>query len=383
MRCAFNMIWGGPLRFIAWTFGLLLFLAAILWWTGTARAVALQPSRPLDNAECLGCHAQPNMILRVGINNILITVDPQKFQDSIHGQNGLLCADCHPDISAYPHPDSYSQTNRREFQFALYETTQKACANCHAGQVSDAASGVHQQTLHAGNHNAAFCADCHYPHYVDPEIDLQRAQIPDVCARCHSEIAALYKKSVHGAALTGEGNPDAPTCVSCHGNHKIVDPRTVEFRNAIPPCARSCHTSKEIMEKYGLSTNVMQTYVADYHGTTVTLFEQTSPNLPTNKPVCTDCHGVHNISSTKDPVSGIGLKQNLLPKCQRCHPDANENFPDAWMSHYNASPAKYPLVFFVNLFYWIMIPGVIGGMLFFVATDIIRRAIDHWKGAWR
>ncbi len=53
------MIWGGPLRFIAWTFGLLLFLAAILWWTGTARAVALQPSRPLDNAECLGCHAQP------------------------------------------------------------------------------------------------------------------------------------------------------------------------------------------------------------------------------------------------------------------------------------------------------------------------------------
>lgn len=379
MRPAFNMTPGGARRFTAWTFGLLLFLAAILWSVGQAKASAVQPSRPLDNAECLNCHGQPGMILRVGINNIMISVDPQKFNDSIHGKNGLLCVDCHPDITAYPHP-VYSQTNRREFQFALYESTRQACAKCHAEQAADAMSGVHQQTLEAGNHNAAFCSDCHYPHYIDPETDLQRTKIPDVCARCHSEIAETYKKSVHGAALMGENNPDVPNCISCHGNHKIVDPRTTEFRNTVPLLCASCHTNKDIMEKYGISTNVMQTYVSDYHGTTVTLFEQTSPNLPTNKPVCTDCHGVHDISVPDNPDTGIALKQNLLPKCQRCHPDANANFPDAWMSHYNASPTKYPLVFFVNLFYWIMIPGVVGGMLFFVATDILRRAINRWKG---
>ena len=30
------------------------------------------------------------------------------------------------------------------------------------------------------------------------------------------------------------------------------------------------------MAKYGLNTNVLNTYVADFHGTTVTLFEQSS-----------------------------------------------------------------------------------------------------------
>ena len=34
------------------------------------------------------------------------------------------------------------------------------------------------------------------------------------------------------------------------------------------------------MGKYGISTQVLNTYVADFHGTTVTLFEQVSPNTP-------------------------------------------------------------------------------------------------------
>ena len=33
-----------------------------------------------------------------------------------------------------------------------------------------------------------------------------------------------------------------------------------------------------IMDKYGISTQVLNTYVADFHGTTVTLFEKQSPD---------------------------------------------------------------------------------------------------------
>ncbi|MEW5940501.1 MAG: cytochrome c3 family protein [Chloroflexota bacterium] len=332
-----------------------------------------------DNSQCLSCHSQPNKILRIGINTILLTMDAAKFKESIHGQNQLACTDCHVDISEFPHPD-YSATNRREFQFALYESTRQGCVKCHEGQTNDAMTGVHEQTLEIGNHNAALCADCHNPHYVEPAADLNREEIPDVCARCHSEIAATYKKSVHGEALLAESNPDVPNCVSCHGNHAIKDPRTVEFRNNTPLLCAQCHTNPDIMDKYEISTDVLDTYVSDYHGTTVALFEQTSPDLPTNKPVCTDCHGIHDISKPDDPQTGIGLKENLLVKCQRCHPGASANFPDAWMSHYIPSPDKYPLVFFVTLFYQLMIPGVIGGMLIFVASDIIRRLVNRWKG---
>jgi hypothetical protein len=82
-----------------------------------------------------------------------------------------------------------------------------------------------------------------------------------------------------------------------------------------------------------------------------------------------------------DPAAGVAIKQNLLLKCQRCHPDVStDNFTNAWMSHYVPSPQEETLVYYVNLFYKIFIPGVLGGMLFFVITDIYRRVINRRKG---
>jgi hypothetical protein len=75
------------------------------------------------------------------------------------------------------------------------------------------------------------------------------------------------------------------------------------------------------------------------------------------------------------------MKANLLTACQRCHPDATANFPDAWMSHYIPSPTHYPIVYYVNLFYKIFIPTVIGGMAIYVVSDIVRRLIERRRGA--
>jgi hypothetical protein len=131
-----------------------------------------------------------------------------------------------------------------------------------------------------------------------------------------------------------------------------------------------------MMAQYGLHTNVLSTYVADFHGTTVKMFEENFPDQPTNKPVCTDCHGVHDIIRVADPNAGIAFKKNLLVKCQQCHPDATTaSFTDSWLSHYEPSPQVFPLVFFVNLFYTIFIPLVLGGMILFVLTDVYRRFI--------
>ena len=69
-----------------------------------------------------------------------------------------------------------------------------------------------------------------------------------------------------------------------------------------------------------------------------------------------------------------------MAACRKCHPDATLNFPDAWMSHYIPSPTKYPIVYYVNLFYKIFIPTVIGGMLIYVSSDIVRRLIERRKG---
>jgi hypothetical protein len=125
------------------------------------------------------------------------------------------------------------------------------------------------------------------------------------------------------------------------------------------------------MAQYDISTDIFDTYVADFHGTTVTLFEHQDPNLETNKAVCYDCHGVHNIKRPDDPDAGI--KVNLLETCRQCHPDASENFPDAWTSHFKPSLEHNPMVFLVDTFYAIFLPLTLAFFGFLIATDIYRR----------
>jgi hypothetical protein len=123
---------------------------------------------------------------------------------------------------------------------------------------------------------------------------------------------------------------------------------------------------------------VFDTYVADFHGTTVTLFEKQSPDAPSNKAVCYDCHGVHDIRATDDPEAAV-IKENLLKTCQKCHPDATTNFPASWTSHFQPTFEQQPLVASVNLFYLILIPGTIGFMLLIVATDAGRTILGRGK----
>jgi hypothetical protein len=133
-----------------------------------------------------------------------------------------------------------------------------------------------------------------------------------------------------------------------------------------------------MMSKYNISTNVFQTYVADFHGTTVTLFKRESPDLPTNKPVCYDCHGVHNMKNPSDPASQV-YRENLLQTCQKCHPDATQNFSASWLSHYEPDVNKYPLVYFVDLFYKIFIPAILGFMGLYVVIDAGGRVVRRLR----
>lgn len=363
----------------------------VLLGTALARsALAAPEARPAEQDKpsddyCIGCHTQQGLSRPLGDGSMLpLTISGERFRESVHAQEDVACVDCHTNIEKFPHP-AFTAESRRAVTLGLYS----ACERCHSEQYQNVQDSVHQAAMAAGNENAAVCTDCHNPHEQSRLTDTRtgallpaaRLGIPQTCARCHSQIYDTYKSSVHGAALTGEGNLDVPTCIDCHGVHNIQNPTTARFRNATPLLCAKCHTNQALMSKYGISTDVLNTYVADFHGTTVTLFEQVSPDTPTNKPVCTDCHGVHDISMVDDPATGIAIKANLLVKCQRCHPNVTTaTFTDAWMSHYVASPTHFPLVYYVNLFYKIFIPTVIGGMLLFVLSDIVRRRLDAGKG---
>jgi len=344
-----------------------------LMGAGTALAEG-PPPQPGDNGACLACHSNPELSYELPSGEAWsLHVDETVFQASVHGQQGLACTACHAEIDGYPHP-ALPVNSIRAYQLEQY----KVCAQCHNQVYERSLDSIHAQEIAAGNWNAAICTDCHGAHDTSPP-DRPRTRIPRTCSKCHAAIDGEYLESVHGHALTDDSNPDVPTCIDCHGVHNQEDPRTAQFRLNSPDLCATCHADEVLMGKYDISTNVFDTYVADFHGTTVTLFERQSPDLPTNKPVCYDCHGVHNMKRTEDPESQV-FHENLLRTCQKCHPDATENFPTSWLSHYEPDIEKYPLVYFVDLFYKILIPSVLGFMGVYVVIDAGGHVVRRLRG---
>lgn len=335
-----------------------------------------------NNAKCLVCHDQPDQYLELPSWVVVsITISPEHYGNGIH--SGVSCQVCHANIVEYPHPALESQTAR---EYTLQY--QGLCERCHTVQAEELKDSAHTKVFEAGNLNAPYCADCHDPH-ADTAFkknedgtlaSSEHARVANTCASCHNSIFEEYAQSVHGAGVFVEKNPDVPSCTDCHGVHTITGPSgEPTFRLTSPNICAKCHTDEAIMSKYGISTNVMETYVADFHGTTVTIFEKTDPDQQTNMPVCYDCHGIHNIKRTDDPEKGVQVKENLLVTCQRCHPDATTNFPDSWLSHYIPSPTKWALVYYVDLAYKILIPLVLGAMALFILTDIYRKVFRKQK----
>ena len=350
---------------------LVIVLVSLCWKSGDSPVLAQEPAQ--ENELCFTCHTNPDLAIEFPDGTSLNAhVSRETYNNSVHGQEGMTCGGCHPDHRDYPHAE-VKDPHSRTYTLALNET----CLECHPDQAERVQDSIHTRFFNEGKTETAVCVDCHGAHGT-VSLSKARIDIAVTCRKCHSDIYDEYSQSAHYKALVEEGNTDVPTCVDCHGVHSIEDPTTARFRLMSPNLCGGCHADKELMGKYDVSTDVFETYVADFHGSTVTLFEKQSPDAPTNKAVCYDCHGAHAIRAVDDPESSV-IKENLLVTCQKCHPDATANFPDSWTSHYQPTFDKQPLVSAVNWFYRIVIPATIGFMGLYVVIDGSRRIRNKFR----
>lgn len=114
------------------------------------------------------------------------------------------------------------------------------------------------------------------------------------CLACHDNINIQeYNSSVHGSNL----------CTSCHNDiHEIPHPEklaNVSWSNVPSTCGR-CHN------------DVLKTYLRSVHGSSATAGKKDAP-------VCTDCHGEHNIRSHNDPKSSVYATVIAEKTCGQCH----------------------------------------------------------------
>ncbi len=317
-----------------------------------------------EETYCLKCHGYSMTLTFRNGETLSGTVNISSLQASVH--NKLSCSDCHYGFSSEDHPKRNFST-RRNYTLASSET----CRRCHFDKYTKTMESIHYTMLSQGNLSAPICIDCHGAHGIS---HTQRTSIAKRCQRCHAGIYDIYAKSVHGKALLNESNQDVPVCADCHTAHTIEDPRTLNYQERVPDMCSKCHANKAVVGKYGLSTAVVDTYLSDFHGVTLKFYRLQKGVL--NKParpmaVCTDCHGTHNINSTTGP-DAMTVKTNLVKRCQKCHAAAPKNFPDSWLSHYEPSFTRAPLVFFITLAYKIFIPVLVTGLVLQILLHIWR-----------
>jgi hypothetical protein len=205
------------------------------------------------------------------------------------------------------------------------------------------------------------CAGCHGgdPTTDDEELSMSpeagfigvpsRAEIPQFCGRCHSDIdfmrqfqpriatdqEAQYFTSVHGQRLR-DGDLKVAECASCHTAHGILsakDTRSTVHALNVPATCQRCHSDASYMGGYGIPTTQHDDFARGVHG--VALLE----NQDTGSPACNDCHGNHGavppgIASVRQVCGqchvnnvqyftasrmGEAFEEEELHGCEECH----------------------------------------------------------------
>lgn len=210
------------------------------------------------------------------------------------------------------------------------DAPENMCISCHLAQ-----EGILKQVALDWQNSAhalagIMCQDCHGGNPNDASLAMEPSQgfkkkpekdkIPQFCARCHSDSVRMrshnlrtdqfekYSGSVHGKKLIEGKDLEAPSCVSCHGQHeirKVDDPlSSVNRKNIVNTCAK-CHTDKKIMDKRHIPVNQYELYKGSLHGRRY--FERGDTAVPT----CINCHSNHGIQKPQ--------QMSVRFVCAECH----------------------------------------------------------------
>lgn len=210
------------------------------------------------NDDCLACHEDKDLYAQRDGKKVSLFVSAELYKKSVH--SGAECTDCHENYSADDMPHSKTKTPVN-------------CKGCHSDL-----KGI-ETSVHAD----AKCADCHSKHNIKPAKEFAKEQ-SSTCTGCHNtKTFQGYKTSLHAKNNIG--------CDGCHSGGHQTHKITKQESEAV---CKKCHNQS-------------------HKG-----FDNTVHNSVLNKnnkkaPSCIDCHGSHQLLSTKISIES--------ESCLKCHLD--------------------------------------------------------------
>jgi len=286
-----------------------------------------------DVDDCLACHEDQELTMDKNGKKISLYVNPNAYKKSVHGNSD--CIDCHSNYN----PDNIPHTSG---------STTVNCSNCHDANKS----------LQNNVHKNVKCYDCHSKHYTKPAKDyakdqtkncikchsnsnirafensihgkrnvkceschkgghasknISKNEIENSCGSCHQSHKIAFDNSIHRTVLK-EGSKSAPTCVDCHGAHKIISSKmSVESQSCL-----KCHLDEKLFpgDKEG-SAKFVTEYKTSIHSS-IQKDGKTAAG-------CSDCHGNHMIEKAADPRSSLN-REKMFETCSKCHSEVVEMF---------------------------------------------------------
>lgn len=322
-----------------------------------------QNSYSQSSEECLICHSDPELEMEKNGKTIPLFVDEAKFNKSVHSR--IACISCHKgfDPESIPHKENiempqcmdchqdapvkhnfHPQMLKARFPGSKPGTScvechgvhdvlpirdpqskwtgkslLQSCGSCHQEEKNEYTGSKHDIAFEQGLRGSPSCLTCHKSPLgkISSDTDKQHLKLTQekLCLSCHLDDPEIrnktapsagfinaYEHSVHGRELIG-GNGDAANCIDCHNSHNIRngnDPQSSVFKTNIPQTCSQCHS--QITKEYNESI----------HGISIRKGNMDSP-------VCTDCHGEHNILKHTDPESPVAFQNVSTQVCSPCH----------------------------------------------------------------
>ncbi|HHL39325.1 MAG TPA: cytochrome C [Deltaproteobacteria bacterium] len=317
--------------------------------------LSAEPAAAADELNCLLCHKYRGLSRIAEDGKFrLFYINENLFESGPHAK--VKCNDCHRDINEIPHEPARPVN---------------CTVECHIVEPSGQRRFSHQPI------EDILLKGVHGKYDENGKLKKYAEDYPG-CKDCHEEPLyrplSFFKGKSYGVSERAIGR-----CKTCHRTGKFAEifythvtsrlQKTRSPREIVEICAK-CHGDEKFRRRHKLD-DVVTSYKETFHYKAIRHGSEHTPD-------CVDCHvvygeNVHLIEGQISPTSAVN-EANVARTCRTedCHPRAGENLA-GYQVHVTYDPEKYPLQYWMLVFFKALMAGVMYFFLVFIFLELLRR----------